>query len=249
MPCKQAQEDLFDPQPAGKVEIAAAYREFLGSLDGEWRVGGEAAREVARGVHELLGRHHAIHEAPAQGELRIDAVAEQQQFHGERVRQLLRHALRAAVGRKHAALDLREREGRVLGGDADVGGQQQRRAAAEAVAVDRGDDRLPHLEAAVQQLALLREHELGERSRRADEGLEIGAGGERLVAGAGHDRHADLGVVAHAAPRVREAGVVLGVHRVHALRTVDGDGRDVIRDVDVDGHGVLLRGRVPRLGR
>jgi hypothetical protein len=42
------------------------------------------------------------------------------------LRELLRDALRAAVRREHAALDFRDREGGVLGGDAQVGREQQR---------------------------------------------------------------------------------------------------------------------------
>ena len=46
-----------------------------------------------------------------------------------------------------AALDLGEAEGGVLGRHADVGGEQQGHAAAEAEAVDGGDDRLPDFQA------------------------------------------------------------------------------------------------------
>ena len=54
-------------------------------------------------------------------------------------------ALRAGVAGNDAEVDLGLAELRRVGGDADRARHRQLAAAAERVAVDRGDDRLPHL--------------------------------------------------------------------------------------------------------
>jgi hypothetical protein len=53
--------------------------------------------------------------------------------------------------------------------------------------------------------------------------LEIAAGAERAVAGAGEDGDARRVVVAEAAPGLDEPLPDLGADRVHALGAVDGD--------------------------
>jgi hypothetical protein len=109
------------------------------------------------------------------------------------------------------------------GGDADVGGQHQRHAAAQAITVDGGDHRLPDFQTAVEQLVTLRQPHLRHGRRRGQKTLDVGAGGESTLARTRDDGHADLRVVTHGAPGARQALVVFGVHRVHALGPVDRD--------------------------
>ena len=177
----------------------------------------------------------------------VDGIAGQQQLHGDRVRQLLDDALSAAVTGDDAALHLREPESRVLGRDANIGPQQQRHAAAKAIAVDCGDHRLPNLQAAVEQLIALGEPHFSEPRRRGQEALEVGAHREGLFASSGHDGDANVGIVAHLRPGLRERRIVLGVHRVEALRTIDGHNGDTVRQREVDGqtHSSRPSARLP----
>jgi hypothetical protein len=92
----------------------------------------------------------------------------------------------------------------VLGAEPDVAGEGELAAPAEGVAVDGGDDRLRQrldrvgdgVAEAAERFSLLRPH------RRHP--LDVGAGRERLVAGSGQDRAADIALVAQAAERREE---------------------------------------------
>jgi hypothetical protein len=61
------------------------------------------------------------------------------------------------------------------------------------------------------------------------EAVQVGAGAERVVAGAGEDRDADVRIVAHVLPRVGEAAEHLGVQRVPHLGAVHRERRDAAR--------------------
>ena len=72
------------------------------------------------------------------------------------------------------------------------------------------------------------------------EGLDVGAGRER-VAGAGDDRHPDVGVLLDARPALAQLILHLLVHGVHPLRPVQRQSGDAIAYVEGDrfqGHGV-----------
>ena len=120
--------------------------------------------------------------------------------------------------------------------DADVGCEQQRHAAAKAIAVDRRDHGLPDFEPPVEELGFLGQHQLGELGRLRDKALDVGAGRERLLARAGDHCHPDRGVIAHRLPRLRQAGVMFSVERVEALGPVDRNQRNAVRDRKVDRH-------------
>ena len=58
--------------------------------------------------------------------------------------------------------------------------------------------------------------------------LEVVAGGEGAIAGAGENRDPDVGVVGDVVPHTRQLLVGRRVQRVHDFRPVDGDDRDVV---------------------
>jgi hypothetical protein len=143
-------------------------------------------------------------------------------------------------------------EGRLGHGDADIGRHHQRHAAAEAVAVDRRDDRLPHLEAAVEDLVFLGQPVLEHLRLAVDEAFQVRARGKRLLPRAGDDGAADLRIVAHRGPALRQGGVMIRVERVHPLRPVHGDQRDAVGvHFEIDAHGprpvLLLVRRIVRM--
>ena len=118
-------------------------------------------------------------------------------------------------------------------------------AAADRVAVHRGDHRLGHLaDQPVQGLDL--EQPRLRRAVVAGLGalLLVAAGAEGAIAGAGQADDADLG----ARPRPLEAADQLvdraGAERVHALRAVDRDPGEAVLDLVADV-GQLLHRRPP----
>ena len=179
---------------------------------------------------EVAGQAHLV------GALAGDRVADEEHVHRHRVGDLARQPDRAGRHREQAALHLGDGELGVLGDDADVEGLEDLHAAGVAVALDRRDDRLLHV--VVLQEALVDEAEvlpdpllelvLGRlaRGERADEAIEVGAGGEVAV-GAGHDPDAQLGVAVEQVPRVAEAAEHLGVEGVALVGPVQRDGEHV----------------------
>jgi hypothetical protein len=146
--------------------------------------------------------------------------------------------------RHRRELHLLEREAGVLGGDPDVAHQRVGEAAGDAVAVDRGDDRLvdpvlAHVEERDLADALVRAVVVPDRLHHR----EVGAGAERALAAAGEDRHVQLGVVPEVGPDLALEREHLGVVRVQLLRPVQRDQRDVapllVQD-DWFGHGSSL---------
>ena len=79
---------------------------------------------------------------------------------------------------------------RCSGRHADVGGQEKREAAGQAMAVDGGDHRLPDFEPAIEQRQFLRQPEFLRFTRAPDEALQIGAAAECLFSRACDDRAA-----------------------------------------------------------
>ena len=118
-----------------------------------------------------------------------------------------------------AALHLGQAERRVRRGEPDVGREQQRHAAADAVAVHRGDDRLPDFEPAIEDLVLLGQPEAGSAEfGRPTNDLRSAPALKEMSPAPVTMAHAHFGIVAHPRPRGRKRCVVLRVHRVAAAR-------------------------------
>ena len=132
--------------------------------------------------------------------------------------------MRAADAGGDAEVDLGLAELRLLGGDNEVAQHGQFAAAAQGKAVDRGDDRLPEPGDAVVAE--------GEEIARVHLGiglvrhlLDVGAGGEGLVARAGQDQAADAVIVLDRIEEVRqvpEQGRVEGIQRLGPVQGHQG---------------------------
>ena len=111
---------------------------FLGRADHPGVLGGDVARHPQCGLVEFVAGHHLVHRPEVVQGRRVDG--------GRGEEQPPHHVLGDQTGQVRgrtqcAALDLGQAEGRVVGGDDDVGVADQPDAAADAEAVDRGDDR------------------------------------------------------------------------------------------------------------
>ena len=138
------------------------------------------------------------------------------------VADLLDQLDRRAAERIDRPLDLGQSEARVRRRGADVRGEQQLDAAADAVAVDRGHDRL-RVHVGLQQRVI---HDLRHLGCRGQIAADVGAGAEGALAGAG--QHDAAGVVAlQLVPQPPELRHHLPRHGVQARLVVNGDDGDV----------------------
>ncbi|MNZ84748.1 hypothetical protein D3C78_1035140 [compost metagenome] len=234
-----------------RCEMRGLHRQFLDRLHGQRAVGGDGFSQCHGGRQQLLAAHQVADQADALGFLRIDARTGQGHLHRVGRRNGAQQVLHTTHRRDARHLGFRQREGRALGGDAQVALQRQFQAAAQAVAIDRGDHRLPDLQvvevdqAGVATLLRLRFQAL---QRTADETagrrhgrLEIGTGAERALAAAGKHDGAHLVIVLAAGKHPAQAQQVADGQGIERLRRVKGDDRDVPVDLELDGHGSFLR--------
>ena len=111
------------------------------------------------------------------------------------------------------------------------------RRAGKAVAVDRGDHRLPNVQSAIEKRELLRAPQRAGLGILADLLLDVSTGAEGFWPSPGDDGAADGGIVTHFDPGAGQAAIMPGIQRVHAVGTVDGvDGDPVSGDFEFDGH-------------
>jgi hypothetical protein len=137
-----------------------------------------------------------------------------------------------------------------VGDDGHVGKQCQGGAQAHGVTVDGGNDRLLHLQHALEQpvrglgdVQRIVPALLGAEARR--HALDV-ATGRKHLAGAGEDDDVDLAVVAQVAPHLLELGVHLGVHGVAVVGLVERQRGDALAALDVE---VLVAAVVGAHGR
>src|SRR5579859_7868180 len=133
----------------------------------------------------------------------------------------------------------------MLRGDAKVASQRQLQPTGEAVAVDRGDHRLPGLEVAGDAAEAWSRRRAGSRrlDPRGNQALEVCARAEGAFARTGQHADPDIRVVAKIGPGVGHGLVALDVERVHRLGSVDGDDRDPTLLAIANRHGVSLSSR------
>ena len=168
----------------------------------------------------LLALDDAVDDAPARGLGRVDRPAGEQQL----ARQRRRHPARepedpARVG-DEPDLHLGQREARVGDGDDQVAGERELEPAPGRVAVDRGDHRLVEVEELGQPGEPARAERLGVAGIAGRVRLQVPAGGEEALAGAGDDRDPQLRVVAEGDERLAHRPAGRRVDRVR-LRPVD----------------------------
>ncbi len=164
--------------------------------------------------------------------MRGQAIAEQDQALGLRGAEKARRAHGSARAREDADPDLREAEHGALVGDSEVGRERELEAAAEAVAVDRGERRLRQrreLLVDVSRLAVVAQDRL--RVAVGELG-DVGAGGERAARSGDHDGAARPHVVG--GERVAQLALHRGRDRVQLLVAVELDHRDRAVAFDCD---------------
>jgi hypothetical protein len=112
----------------------------------------------------------------------------------------------------------------MVGGDAEVAHLRDQETAGEGDAVDRGDGRLGD-----QNIVADHRHQPARRDaqRRGAHFLEVHAGAEGLLAGAGQDGDAGVLVLLEPVPGVPQALADGNAERVAAIGLVDRDDRDV----------------------
>jgi hypothetical protein len=192
----------------------------------------------ARRRHEILGRHDEIDQAVAVGLFGRHAPAQEQHLQCDIVGNAPRQALNGAGIGDDAERHFRQGEFHVLGRNDEVGGQGDLEAAADGEAVQGGDDRLvevPHLGEpgkAARHLGLAFPPVV-ELLLAAVERLQVPAGREDPLAGAGQDRHPELGIVAQQGEGLAQPAAHRVVDGVH-LGPIQRDLQDGPAPLDFD---------------
>ena len=151
---------------------------------------------------EVCRRHDFVDEPDAVGLLRADHFAGEDELQGAAFADQARQALRAAAAGKETELHLGLAELGAVHRDPDGAGHRRLAAAAERKAVDGRDHRLAEILDEIEDLLSEAAGLFGVDRRGMRELADVGAGDERLVAGAGQDDAAHCSVVS----RVLECG-------------------------------------------
>src|SRR5581483_3458506 len=202
-----------------EVEVEGLRHEPLAPRHRGGRQGQEAPHRLLHRVREALGRHHPIHEPELGGTRGGDGFAGQHQLAGEGGPDEPGQAIERHGGNQ-ALLHRGQPDQRGRGGEAIVAHQRELEPAAQAVAVDGGDER--QRQPLDRGHRVLPGHELRQRHRAGGQGPEIDAGAEG-AAGAGDDGHAQVGTVRQRGDRGAEIGDPRGVARVQHLGSIEGD--------------------------
>src|SRR5664280_2332460 len=195
-------------------------------------------------LHQLVGGHHLVDQTHLLGRSRVVHPTPEPDLPGLLLADHPGEVGRTEAGVERAHLRPRLAEEGVLAGDRHVAEHVQHVAATDGHAIDPGDDGLRDIADQLVQVADL-EHAALARAVVAGLGalLDVAAGAEGLLAGAGEDDRLNLPVrpggaerLDHLLDRLRAEGVV-------ALGTVDRDDRG--RAVDRVGDVVKVKGRHP----
>src|ERR1700694_106545 len=213
---------------------------FLGHPQRERRFFGQLPGGPLRDFDRHLGRHDLVDETQLVGAPRRHRRARQHRLHGGVLSRRARPALRAAGARDDAEIDLRLSESRGVAGNDQVAHQRELAAAAQGVAVQRGDQRLAERGDACPPAGLV-------AAKLVDGGLvghvaDVRPGGEHLPPAREH--HGTDSVVRveldqcdiDLADEIRAEGV-------QDLRPVQRDGRD--RGLDVNQDVLVSHRRLP----
>ena len=215
-------------------EALAAAGDLLRRLDGERGAAGDVAGEPARLVHELRCRYHRADEAAPLRLGRAEAPARQEQVHGKEPGEPARQPLSAARVRDDAEAQLGQEQLGMVGRDDQVAGEHQLEAAAGGQPVDGRDHRFVEVEHLGQAGEAARA-EVGRGVLLAGgRRLEVPAGREEALTGAGQDRHAQVVVVTQPREGIVELDARRAVDRVR-LRPVEHDLEDAAAHLGPDG--------------
>ena len=185
----RVQVGLVD-EVAADVAVQRPVRRLLGVVQRDRALRRHQLGHLERPRHQLRRRVDVLDEAALERLVGVDHAAGQDQLLGVADVGRAGEPLGAAPAGDDPEVDLGLAEVGVLGREPDVAGQRHLAAAAERVAVDGGDRRLAHRLEHVGDL--LAELGVGARLERrlAVHLLDVGAGDERAVAGAGQHDHA-----------------------------------------------------------
>ena len=181
---------------------------------------GDLVGQLVRPGQRRAAGHDLIDQPDALGLAGVDPAPGDDQLHGPGEAHHQRKSRRQPVAAHDVPAPLQGAELRVLGGDPNVGQQRGLQPGGERVAVDRGDHRLEHVDAAG---VAARAREVVDGAAEglpvvdlADLGriLEVPSRGERGLARARDDQDEGLVVVAEALPRMVELLGHLAIDRV-----------------------------------
>jgi hypothetical protein len=232
-PVEQPVEALgLDPQPLVEGAAEAARRGLLVGVDRRLRQRRDRVRQLACPLAAGPARHDLVDEPDPLRLARVDHAAGDDQLHRDAEADDPRQPLRAAVAEADVPAPAGDAERGVLVGDAEVGPAGPLQPARVGDAVDGGDRRLVQagparraedprpLSARVGGSLLRRD---GDDDVARERVLEVAAGAEGVLAGAGQHPHERGVVVAEARPGVEQLAREHRPDRVHALRPVDRD--------------------------
>ena len=214
--------------------VERAHHHLLGGTDAHRRAFQDLARPAPRLGHQLRVRHHRGDEAEPVALLRADAAPGEHHAHRLLQGHHARQALQPARARREADARLGQREQRLVRGDDQVAGERDLETTTHRKAIHRRDHRLGEVIAVGEPGKALRRMLRALAGLRALLGviLQVVAGAERLVAGAGDDRDPQFRVGGERIEGVRQLLVGHRVQRVVHLGPVDGDGHQVTVALD-----------------
>src|SRR5688572_25486789 len=234
------------PLHLGHIEPAADG--FQGQAHRDRALGQDALEQRARACGELLGREDLVDHAGAPGLLGADLVAGQDPLERHTRASQPRQALRAAVPRDDAQTHLGQAHLRAGARRAQRAGERELEAAAQREAVEAGDRGLAHALQAREDLLAEGGQVLRLERLHLRQLVDVGAGHEGLVAGAGHDQAAHGRVGLELVEGGRELAQRALVERVEHLGSIDRDGRDLTVALDEQrlvAHRLLRHGWAP----
>src|SRR5918995_4729165 len=163
---------------------------------------------------------HRIDEADALRFLGVDMASRVDHLRRETWSDESGQPLRAAPAGRNPEADFRLSKAGILRGEANIAGDGKFATATECIAIDRGDDWLwQALDGAGERLSLAPERHSAGRGE-FDHLLDIGARGERTVAGAGEDDDPHRAILAECVERGAEEIKLFRVESVESFRAV-----------------------------
>jgi hypothetical protein len=250
-------EAPLDAQPVLEAAAHAAQHGLLVAADRALGQGRDLVGQLLRARERLAPGYDLVDESDPLRLAHVDAPAGDDELHRLREAHDQRQPRREPVATHDVPAPLEGTELGVLGGDAYVGEQRGLEPGRERVAVDRGDDRLEdvHLArvaAGARQIVEIATIPVEVAELRELRGiLQVPAGAEGRLAGAGDDEHERVVVVPKTLPGVVQLLVHDTADRVVLLRPVVGQRDDVtvlLVAKGLVGHRVLHVVDVPPVG-
>src|SRR5437870_6686048 len=176
---EQARERCgLGPQPVAERSAARLTQERLDHREHVRRLRRERARDRRRGVEDLGGRDHLLHESPFRGAASGDGLAAEDHEPRAARSDDAWQPLRAAAARQDADADLGQADARVLGRDPDVARERDLERTTHAEAVDRDDEWLREGFDAVREALDALPARVGVRIEERRELRDVGPGAE-----------------------------------------------------------------------